>query len=284
MLVDLFNKEPRCDVDPDEAVAMGAAVQAGIKSGQLASSGLIVTDVAPFSMGIAVAGERFGDARTGLFHPIIPRNTIIPASRTDQFCTCVPGQTAAEIEIYQGEHDLVKYNHCLGTFKLEGIPRNWSKNEVIDVTYSYNLNGILEVTAKCATNKKEARLTVHDALERETQQAFAESLGRIAALYESAPSTDDETDDDELLDFDDDDEDYLEEEQEVSTKSLKNKLDLLKVKVATLMQEGDDLQQKELQNLMRKIEQMQQIEDVDKLQEIIDEATDILIDIDMREE
>ncbi|HBP66322.1 MAG TPA: heat-shock protein Hsp70, partial [Desulfosporosinus sp.] len=122
---DYFGKEPRTDVHPDEAVALGAAVQAGLKSGALAESGLIAMDVAPFSMGISVlkAGKGY-QVRPGGFHVIIPRNTTIPVTRSDKFDTASDGQSSASIEIYQGEHEWVKYNHQLGEFLLTGIPDN----------------------------------------------------------------------------------------------------------------------------------------------------------------
>lgn len=180
-----FGKEPRTDVHPDEAVALGAAVQAGLKSGALSASGLIATDVAPFSMGIAVLKEWKGVAvRPGEFHAIIPRNTTIPVTRTEQFYTSADGQTAASIEIYQGEHEWVKHNHRLGEFVLEGIPANEAGAEAVEVTYRYNLNGILEVTAKCVSTGKEMSVTVQDALNRNSQEAFAASAARLAALFQ----------------------------------------------------------------------------------------------------
>jgi molecular chaperone DnaK len=189
-----FGKEPRTDVNPDEAVALGAAVQAGLKSGILSDSGLVATDVAPFSMGVAVLKEKGGMVRPGGFHAIIPRNTTIPVTRMEQFYTAADGQTAASIEIYQGEYDWVKYNHRLGEFLLEGIPANGAGTETIDITYRYNLNGILEVTAKCGSTGKEMSVTVQDALNRDSREAFEDSLSRLASLFENkeAESVDDE--------------------------------------------------------------------------------------------
>ncbi|WP_233531969.1 Hsp70 family protein [Paenibacillus alkalitolerans] len=118
----LFGKPPRNDVHPDEAVALGAAVQAGLKSGALSDSGLVATDVAPFSMGIAVMKDWKGmGERPGGFAAVIPKNTTIPVTRNQTFYTAFPGQTAVSIEIYQGEHEWVKHNHRLGEFT------GWSK-------------------------------------------------------------------------------------------------------------------------------------------------------------
>lgn len=280
LIVEFFNKQPRSDVDPDEVVALGAAVQAGLKSGLLANSGLIVTDVAPFSLGIAVVGEHRDNIRSGVFHVIIPRNTTIPVTRTDRFYTGVPGQTEAEIEIYQGEHELVKYNHCLGNFILKGISANWSKQEPIDVTYSYDLNGILAVTAKCVSNKKEESLTVHDALERGSQQTFAQSVDKLQALYQNAS----DEDEDELLDSVFDEDDDNEAEADYSPEKLRQEIAVLLDRIAQISQASNDLQRWNLKKLEQKLEQAGLLEDTGAMIEIIDEVTDALIELEMQEE
>ncbi|WP_235885895.1 Hsp70 family protein [Paenibacillus cymbidii] len=202
-----FGKAPRADIDPDEAVALGAAVQAGLKSGALADSGLVATDVAPFSMGIAVMKEReYGTSmRPGGFSAIIPRNTTIPVTRTERYSTTVPGQQAVSIEIYQGEHEWVRHNHRLGEFLLDGVPANSKHQEAIDVTFRYNLNGILEVTALCVSTGKEMTVTVQDALNRNSPEELAESAERLNRLWQDAADEDDESADD-AFDFDDEEE------------------------------------------------------------------------------
>ncbi|WP_425058476.1 Chaperone protein DnaK [Sporomusa carbonis] len=286
LIVEFFNREPCCDVNPDEAVALGAAVQAGLKSGVLSDSGLIITDVAPFSLGISVLGDHHGFTRSGVFHVIIPRNTTIPVTRTDRFYTAVPGQTAAEIEIYQGEHALVKYNHCLGKFRLEGIPANWSEVEPIDVTYSYNLNGILEVTAKCVANKKEETLTVHDALERDSQQKFAQSVDKLQALYQNAPDEDEDDLENDFFasEFEDDDGVCDEGGEDSSPEELRRELTALQDRIAEILQNSDDLRQRKLNKLRQKLEQAMLLEDTMEMQKMIDEVTDFLIELEMQEE
>lgn len=282
LIVDLFHKEPRSDINPDEAVALGAAVQAGLKSGMLADSGLIVTDVAPFSLGISVVGERHGNTRSGVFHVIIPRNTTVPVTNTDRVFTVVPGQTEVMIEIYQGEQEMVKHNHFLGKFLLEGIPANRSKREPIDITYSYNLNGILEVTAKCVTNNKEQSLTVHDALERDSQQSFAQSMDKLAVLYENIEETDDDDEDDDIWASP-----FLEENETAvpaSPEKLQDELATLQERLQTLLLTANDSERQRLQRWLDDVERVLLLDDTQEMQEIIDEITDFLIDLEIQEE
>ena len=180
LIKEMFNKDPLATIHPDEAVALGAAVQSAIKTGQLASSELLITDIAPFSMGISVLEEGI----EGAFHAIIKRNSTIPATCSDRFYTVEPGQDTVLIEIYQGENKLAYENHCLGIFSLEGIPENWDKHEAIDVTFHYNLNGILEVNALCVSNGKQMKVSVDDGMERDSPYAFRQSRIRLERLLE----------------------------------------------------------------------------------------------------
>ncbi|MDD3271769.1 MAG: Hsp70 family protein [Syntrophomonadaceae bacterium] len=185
LIKDLFNQEPLTNINPDEAVALGAAVQSAIKTGQLSSSELLITDVAPFSMGIAVLTETKKDVfREGAFHVMIKRNTTIPTTHTHRFYTVEPGQDAVLIEIYQGENEWVENNHWLGTFRFEGIPENGEKLEAVDITYRYNLNGILEVTALCVSTGKQMTVSVQDGINRDSPYAFKQSRDRLERLLE----------------------------------------------------------------------------------------------------
>ncbi|MGL5514944.1 MAG: Hsp70 family protein, partial [Sporomusa sp.] len=282
LIVDFFHKQPRTDINPDEVVALGAAVQAGLKAGLLTDSGLIVTDVAPFSLGIAVLGDHRGHVRKGVFHVIIPRNTTVPVTRTDRFYTSAPGQSRAEIEVYQGEHELAKHNHFLGKFMLSGIPANWKKKEPIDVTYSYNINGILEVSAKCIANGQEAKLTVHDALERDSQQSFSESVDKLRELYQNAADEEAEAleDYDIMLDIDD----QGQEEDDHSPEKLRQAMAVLVDRIAKFSRESNELQKRQFDKLIQKLEQASVLEDVESMLEIMDEVTDKLIDLEMQEE
>jgi len=289
---DYFDKEPRTDVHPDEAVALGAAVQAGLKSGALAESGLIATDVAPFSMGIAVLKEWKGhNLRPGGFHVILPRNTTIPVTRSDIVYTAADGQTTASIEIYQGEHEWVKHNHQLGEFLLAGIPANQAGAEEIEVTYRYNLNGILEVTAKCVSTSKAMSVTVQDALNRDSQEAFAESAAKLEALFNKSAKGDFDNDDDDYDDGDDDDWDLLEEfledegdgflEVDDSPTVLHAEAAALLERAKNLLEESKGKERTRLEKLISSLQDTLEGEDIDRLQTIIDEATDTLIDLEV---
>lgn len=280
-----FGKEPRTDVHPDEAVALGAAVQAGLKSGALSDSGLIATDVAPFSMGIAVLKEWKGvAARSGGFHAIIPRNTTIPVTRTEQFYTAAEGQIAAAIEIYQGEHEWVKHNHRLGEFVLGGIPANKAGAEAVEVTYRYNLNGILEVTAKCVSTAKEMSVTIQDALNRDSHEAFEESAARLATLFENVgEEPDDELDGEEwslFPDFNDEEDADLDEDQELSVPVLHEEAFRLRERAGTLFETLAGDERRKVEKLIQLLDEAVSGDDIDRLQAVIDEVTDQLIDLE----
>lgn len=177
-----FGRQPLQDVNPDEAVALGAAVQAGIKSGEISPETLIATDVAPFSMGIAVAEQHEDGYTPGHFSVIIPRNTTIPAKRSERYLTVEHGQTSIAIEVYQGESPLVAENHPLGEFIFDGVPFNPNAQEAITVTFGYNLNGILEVEAQSLANGATMSVEIHDQIDRDSKTSFNESIKRLDAL------------------------------------------------------------------------------------------------------
>lgn len=142
----LFGQAPSCRLNPDEVVAMGAAVQAALLDGNQHLEDMVVVDVAPFSLGIETARE-FGDERhTGYFTPIIHRNTVIPASRVMRFSTISPWQREIKISIFQGESRRVSENVALGSMDVHGIPPSASPQS-ISVRFTYDSNGVLEVDA-----------------------------------------------------------------------------------------------------------------------------------------
>ncbi len=281
LISEMFGKEARTDVNPDEAVALGAAVQAGLKSGALSESGLVATDVAPFSMGVAVLKEWKGiTERPGGFAPIIPRNTTIPVTRTEKFYTSAPGQTEVAIEIFQGEHEWVKYNHRLGEFLLEGIPQNFEKQEEIEVTFRYNLNGILEVSAKCVSTGKEMTVVVQDALQRDSKEAFQESFGQLEKLWgeSDADETVDEPDWEEVLDEIDFDED---EDEELTPTVLHEEAIQLRNRTLKVLNNLDASDQNSLRHLLEELNAAIAENDLTQLRKLIDEITDALIDVEL---
>ncbi len=144
----LFKKMPNTSVNPDKAVALGAAIQAAMKERREAIKEVILTDVCPFTLGTEVVVERGKDKHeAGYFAPIIERNTTIPASRTEQFRTVYDQQTKLNIHILQGESRFAANNISLGNLEVE-VPLNKAGAEVIDITYTYDINSLLEVEVK----------------------------------------------------------------------------------------------------------------------------------------
>lgn len=149
--------EPVQAVDPDFAVAEGAAIQGGILNGELEGErNLIMTDVNPYTLGVrAIHGFR-----DDYMSVVIPRNTTIPVTRKADYYTACDNQRVAEIEVYQGEFHSVEQNHRLGNFKIEGIPENTAGKEKIEVSFSYNMDGMLKVTALIASTGQDAEITI----------------------------------------------------------------------------------------------------------------------------
>jgi len=147
---ELFGKKPKSDLNPDEVVAMGAAVQAGILTGDVKDITLL--DVTPLSLGVEVMG--------GLVEVMIPRNTTIPTEKKKTFTTAVDNQTAVEVHVVQGERPMAKDNKSLGRFILEGIPPAPRGVPKIEVTFSIDANGILNVSAKDLATSKEQKITI----------------------------------------------------------------------------------------------------------------------------
>jgi molecular chaperone DnaK len=138
LVKNITNKEPYRDINPEECVALGAAIQAGIKRGHLGE--LVVVDVAPFTLGIETEGSKFS--------PIIPRNTSIPCSRKSIYKTTIDGQTEALIHVLQGESPRAPENSSLGEFVLKGISPGGAGESLVEVGFDYDVNGIVKVTAK----------------------------------------------------------------------------------------------------------------------------------------
>lgn len=160
MATEIFGQLPKHDLPPDETVAMGAAIQAALKAGDEAVDDLVVTDVAPFTLGTEVV-EQVG-ARTvdGIFLPILERGTVLPASRTREISPASDGQTTLTIQVYQGEHSLCSKNQKLGEYSIKGLPRGPAGQETVEVRYSYDLNGILEVECTVLSTGKKSALVI----------------------------------------------------------------------------------------------------------------------------
>jgi len=150
MVRDLFGKEPNKSVNPDEVVAVGAAVQGGVLGGEVKD--VLLLDVTPLSLGIETLG--------GVFTKLIERNTTIPTRKSEVFSTAADNQTSVEIKVYQGERAMARDNRMLGVFQLVGIPSAPRGIPQIEVTFDIDANGILNVTAKDRATNNEQKITI----------------------------------------------------------------------------------------------------------------------------
>jgi molecular chaperone HscC len=176
-VTDIFQKTPHSSLNPDEVVALGAAVQAGLMSSDESLGDMVVTDVSPFTLGISIS-KRFGsEVRDGYFLPVIPRNTTIPNSRVERVATMHANQAEVKVHVFQGESRQVKDNLELGEFSIKGIPRGPAGQE-IDIRFTYDLNGVLEVEAVIVETRTKASLVItryaKGIKDHELQKALAE--------------------------------------------------------------------------------------------------------------
>src|SRR5580704_13373141 len=154
LVKELFKgKEPNRSVNPDEVVAIGAAIQGGIATGEVKD--ILVLDATPLSLGVETLG--------GVMTVLIPRNTTIPTSKAEVFSTAADNQSAVTINVLQGEREFAGDNRRLGTFNLEGIPPAPRNVPQIEVTFNIDVNGILSVSAKDKATSKENKITVQNA-------------------------------------------------------------------------------------------------------------------------
>ncbi|MDP9765616.1 molecular chaperone DnaK [Deinococcus enclensis] len=151
---EITNKTPNESVNPDEAVALGAAVQAGIIQGDSALGDIVLVDVTPLTLGVEVKG--------GMIAPMITRNTTVPAKKTEIYTTAENNQPGVEINVLQGERPMASDNKSLGRFKLEGIPPMRAGQPQIEVTFDIDANGILHVTAKEKQSGKESSIRIEN--------------------------------------------------------------------------------------------------------------------------
>ena len=149
----IVDKEPNQTVNPDEVVAIGAAVQGGVLAGEVKN--ILLLDVTPLSLGVETLGS--------LMTVMIPRNTTIPVKKSETFSTAADNQESVDIEVLQGERKLAKDNKSLGNFKLEGIPSAARGVPQIEVTFDINASGILSVTAKDKGTGKTQRISIQNA-------------------------------------------------------------------------------------------------------------------------
>jgi molecular chaperone DnaK len=149
-LVKMTGKDPHKGVNPDEVVAVGAAVQGGVLAGEVKD--MLLLDVTPLSLGVETLG--------GVMTTLIPRNTTIPSKKSELFSTAADNQTSVEVHVLQGERPMARDNRTLGRFHLDGIPLAPRGVPQIEVTFDIDANGIVNVTAKDVATGKEQTITI----------------------------------------------------------------------------------------------------------------------------
>jgi len=175
----LFGRLPLQRLDPDEVVARGAAVQAGLKMRAAALAEVVLTDVAPYTLGVEVS-EGQGDL-PGRMLPVIERNTVIPASRVQTVSPSRDFQRAATVRVFQGEARLVRDNIALGEFDLPLAPRR-REEQSIEVRFTYDVNGILEVSAKAEADGATRRIVIRHGPDAPSPEEAEERLAALAAI------------------------------------------------------------------------------------------------------
>jgi molecular chaperone HscC len=163
LVAQLFGRLPLRTLPPDEAVALGAAVQAALKAGDASVNDIVVTDVAPFTLGISAAA-RFGkQVVAGIFEPIIERGTVIPCSRIKRFFTTTDFQKQILVAVFQGEHSLCQENQKLGEYLIADLEPKPAEQVAVDVRFTYDLNGILEVDMSIVGTARSETLLIESA-------------------------------------------------------------------------------------------------------------------------
>ena len=150
LVKDYTGKDPNQSVNPDEVVAVGAAIQAGVLAGEVKD--IVLLDVTPLTLGIETLG--------GVMTPLVPRNTTIPVSKSQVFSTAEDNQTAVDIHVLQGERPMARDNKSLGKFLLDGIPAAMRGVPQVEVTFDIDANGIVNVSAKDKATNKEQKITI----------------------------------------------------------------------------------------------------------------------------
>lgn len=178
----LFRKFPNTSINPDEAVALGAAIQAAMKERRQEVQEMILTDVCSFTLGTEVVME-YGDGgvESGHYSPIIERNTVIPASKTSRFYTARENQEKISIRILQGESRFARNNLYLGELEVE-VPKGPKGQEAVDVTYTYDINSLLEVEVKVISTGASRKMIIKGAQNTMTEEEIVKRMEELSYL------------------------------------------------------------------------------------------------------
>ena len=182
LLEERLGRPVHSEIEPDLAVAMGAAVQGGLIDG--VDVGPILVDITPHTLGIKAIGDLHGFISSHHFSPIIPRNTPLPASRTEIYMTACDSQKSAAIRVYQGENEDIRFNTLVGDFLVEGLAGVPAGNQIL-VRLDLDLSGILKVTATERATGLVKRVTIDNATERFRTRQRSDAIDRLQATFES---------------------------------------------------------------------------------------------------
>lgn len=178
----IFGRLPNFNINPDEAVALGAAIQVALKERNASLSEMILTDVCPYTLGTDVVRRNAnGSFDAGHFFPIIERNTPIPVSRVERLYTAHDQQTAISVDVYQGESRLVKNNVKIGELQV-AVPKAERGEQAIDVRYTYDINGVLEVEVTVVKTQERKTIVIEQNPGQSTPEAIKARLQELAHL------------------------------------------------------------------------------------------------------
>lgn len=182
LVTTMFGRFPAIDFNPDEVVALGAAVQAGLKAKDAALSEVVMTDVSPYSLGVAVSKRMpDGSSTHGHFDPIIERNTTVPVSRVKNYIPVSPSQPFIDLHIFQGESRMVRDNIHLGDLRVE-LPGLSPEDSAVDVRFTYDVNGLLQVEATVLKTRKTFSVVIEGNPGLLTDEEITERLAAMRAL------------------------------------------------------------------------------------------------------
>ena len=244
MVGEVVGKEPESGVDPMEAVAMGAAIQAGIIAGDVTSD-IVLLDVTPLTLGIETLG--------GVREPLIERNTTIPTSKSKVFTTAADNQTAVTIHVVQGERPMATDNVSLGSFNLTDVPPAPRGIPQINVKFDIDANGIINVTAKDLGTQREAKITIESSskLSKEEIEKLKEDAEKFSAEDEKKK---------EKIDLKNEAESYIYTTEKLVNHDLKDKISQEQgIKITDAVKEVKEVLDKETDELKPKLETLQSI-------------------------
>ena len=181
LMSEMFGFEPQCRLNPDEVVALGAAIQGGLFENNKALEDMAVTDVAPFTLGVEVSKEFGHEFKPGYMLPIIHRNRKIPSSQVKRVSTVFPDQKEISVKVYQGEGRKVEQCTFLGEFTVKDLPGG-DEGQDIDIRFSYDLNGVLEVEATVVATNQKTQFVITSNTRGLTQEEIDASIERLHQL------------------------------------------------------------------------------------------------------